>query len=106
MSGSMKVILTVTSVKGICVAGHRIVDEFDLSQDFVLGYSGGGKAICLRSILCCVSVLASSSFWRGVAFGRRCGYGSRGLSGSPEPPDNGIETDQRGEPCLCGEIAR
>jgi len=39
MSEPSKVILKITSVKGTCAAGHKVGDEFDLSQDFTLGYS-------------------------------------------------------------------
>ena len=63
MSDSMKVVLTVTSVQGTCIAGHRVGDEFDLSRDFVLGYSGGGKAICPAAFY------AAYPHWRVLRFG-------------------------------------
>jgi hypothetical protein len=40
MADPMKVVLKITSVKGTCTAGHKVGEEFDLSKDFVLGYSG------------------------------------------------------------------
>jgi uncharacterized repeat protein (TIGR04076 family) len=46
MAKPMKVVLKITSVTGHCAAGHKVGDEFDLSKDFVLGYSGNGKALC------------------------------------------------------------
>jgi uncharacterized repeat protein (TIGR04076 family) len=46
MSERTKVVLKIISVTGHCTAGHKVGDEFDLTQDFVLGYSGNGKALC------------------------------------------------------------
>jgi len=46
MAKPTKVILKITSVKGTCAAGHKVGEEFDLGKDFVLGYSGNGKALC------------------------------------------------------------
>ena len=46
MAYSEKVILKVVSVKGHCAAGHKEGQEFDLSKDFMLGFSGDPKAIC------------------------------------------------------------
>jgi len=41
-----KVILKIVSVRGTCVAGHEVGQEFDLGDGLVLGYSGGGKTLC------------------------------------------------------------
>jgi len=46
MANPERVILKVVSVKGTCVAGHKEGQEFDLSQDFLLGRSGDPRAIC------------------------------------------------------------
>ncbi len=46
MANPEKVILKIISVKGTCAAGHYAGQEFDLSQDFILGTSGNPKAIC------------------------------------------------------------
>jgi uncharacterized repeat protein (TIGR04076 family) len=46
MADPKKVVLKITSVAGHCTAGHKVGDEFDLSKDVVLGYSGNGKALC------------------------------------------------------------
>jgi uncharacterized repeat protein (TIGR04076 family) len=46
MATPEKVILKVISVKGNCVAKHKEGQEYDLSQDFVLGASGGPGVIC------------------------------------------------------------
>jgi uncharacterized repeat protein (TIGR04076 family) len=46
MAKAMKVVLKIVSVKGTCAAGHKAGQEFDLSKDFVLGYSGDGTALC------------------------------------------------------------
>ncbi|MFB3886454.1 MAG: TIGR04076 family protein [Thermodesulfobacteriota bacterium] len=46
MANPEKVILKIVSVKGICAAGHRVGQEFDLSKDFMLGTSGDPRAIC------------------------------------------------------------
>jgi len=40
-----KVILKIVSVKGTCAAGHFVGQQFDLSQDFILGMSGDPKAL-------------------------------------------------------------
>ena len=65
MADPMKVILKITSVKGTCAAGHKVGEEFDLSKDFVLGYSGNGKSLCH------FPELADSPFWRGTTLGGR-----------------------------------
>jgi uncharacterized repeat protein (TIGR04076 family) len=46
MKDSTKVDLKIISVTGHCSAGHKVGDEFDLTKDIVLGYSGNGKALC------------------------------------------------------------
>jgi uncharacterized repeat protein (TIGR04076 family) len=46
MANPEKVILKIVSVKGTCAAGHYAGQEFDLSQDFILGLSGDPQAIC------------------------------------------------------------
>jgi uncharacterized repeat protein (TIGR04076 family) len=46
MVNPAKVILKIVSVKGTCAAGHKVGQEFDLSKDFSLGYSGASGAIC------------------------------------------------------------
>jgi uncharacterized repeat protein (TIGR04076 family) len=63
MANSFKVVLKVTSVKGTCVAGLKVGDEFDLSQDFTLGYSGGGKVLCPGAFY------AAFPHWRVLRFG-------------------------------------
>jgi uncharacterized repeat protein (TIGR04076 family) len=71
MTNPMKVVLKITSVKGTCAAGHKVGEEFDLSKDFVLGYSGNGKALCPSAFLCLFPELAGSPFRRRTALGRR-----------------------------------
>jgi uncharacterized repeat protein (TIGR04076 family) len=63
MTAPMKVVLKITSMKGNCVAGHKVGDEFDLSQDFVLGYSGAKK------VLCPYAFYAAFPSWRVLRFG-------------------------------------
>jgi len=46
MANPEKVILKVVSVKGTCAAKHCEGQEFDLSQDFMLGMSGDPRTIC------------------------------------------------------------
>lgn len=46
MANPEKVIVKIVSVKGTCAAGHREGQEFDLSQDFTLGMSGGPHTLC------------------------------------------------------------
>jgi uncharacterized repeat protein (TIGR04076 family) len=46
MANPAKVILKIVSVKGTCAAGHKVGQEFDLSKDISLGYSGAPGAIC------------------------------------------------------------
>ena len=41
-----KVILRVISVKGTCVAGHEVGQEYDLGDGLVLGRSGNGRTLC------------------------------------------------------------
>ena len=63
MASPMKVVLKITSVKGTCAAGHKVGEEFDLSKDFVLGYSGSGKALCPSAFY------AAFPNWRILRFG-------------------------------------
>ena len=46
MSKSEKVILKIVSVKRTCNAGHREGQEFDLSNEFTLGITKDGRALC------------------------------------------------------------
>lgn len=46
MANPEKVILKILSVKGTCAAGHREGQEFDLSQDFIVGRSAGPHTLC------------------------------------------------------------
>ena len=46
MANPEKVIAKIVSVKGSCVAKHQEGQEFDLSQDFVLGMSGKPGVLC------------------------------------------------------------
>ena len=46
MANPDKVILKILSVKGTCAVGHQVGQEFDLSQDFILGLSGSPGVIC------------------------------------------------------------
>jgi uncharacterized repeat protein (TIGR04076 family) len=41
-----KVILRIISVRGTCIAGHEVGQEFDLSDGLILGYTGGEKTLC------------------------------------------------------------
>jgi uncharacterized repeat protein (TIGR04076 family) len=41
-----KVILKIVSVRGTCIAGHEVGQEFDLGDGLILGYSGGAKTLC------------------------------------------------------------
>jgi uncharacterized repeat protein (TIGR04076 family) len=68
MADSMKVILKITSVKGTCAAGHKVGEEFDLSKEFVLGYSGNGKALCPSAFY------AAFPNWRVLRFGGALPY--------------------------------
>ncbi len=63
MAGPFKVVLKIASVKGTCAAGHKVGQEFDLSRDFVLGYSGDAKAICPSAFN------AAFTNWRVLRFG-------------------------------------
>jgi len=63
MAEPMKVILKIISAKGFCAAGHKVGDEFDLSKDFTLGYSGNGKCICPSAFY------AAFPNWRVLRFG-------------------------------------
>ncbi len=63
MPNPEKVDLKVTSVQGTCAAGHKVGDEFHLSNDFTLGYSGGGKALCPSAFY------AAYPYWRILRFG-------------------------------------
>ena len=46
MGNPERVILRIISVKGTCAAKHREGQEFDLSKDFSLGYSGDSGVLC------------------------------------------------------------
>jgi uncharacterized repeat protein (TIGR04076 family) len=63
MADPVKVVLKVVSVKGTCAAGHKVGDEFDLSKDFTLGFSGAGKALCPSAFY------AAFPNWRVLRFG-------------------------------------
>ena len=63
MADPMKVVLKITSVKGTCAAGHKVGEKFDLSKDFVLGYSGNGEAFCPSTFY------AAFPYWRVLRFG-------------------------------------
>ena len=63
MADPSKVILKIISVKGTCAAGHKVGEEFDLSKDFALGYSGSGKALCPSAFY------AAFPNWRILRFG-------------------------------------
>ena len=63
MADPMKVVLKITSVKGTCAAGHKVGEEFDLSKDIVLAYSGNGKALCPSVFY------AAFPNWRVLRFG-------------------------------------
>jgi uncharacterized repeat protein (TIGR04076 family) len=63
MSNPFKVVLKITSVQGKCAAGHKAGDEFDLSKDVVIGYSGNGKALCPAAFY------AAFPNWRVLRFG-------------------------------------
>jgi uncharacterized repeat protein (TIGR04076 family) len=63
MANPLKVVLKIASVKGTCAAGHKVGQEFDLSKDFVLGYSGDGKALCPSAFY------AAFPNWRVLRFG-------------------------------------
>ena len=63
MTNPSKVVLKITSVKGTCMAGHQVGDEFDLSKDFTLGYSGGGNVLCPGAFY------AMFPHWRVLRFG-------------------------------------
>ncbi len=63
MAQPYKVVLKITSMQGKCDAGHKVGDEFDLSKDFTLGYSGNGKTICPSAFY------AAFPNWRVLRFG-------------------------------------
>ena len=63
MADPIKVVLKIISVKGTCSAGHKAGDEFDLSKDFVVGYAGGGNALCPSAFH------AAFPDWRVLRFG-------------------------------------
>ena len=46
MPKSEKVILKIMSVKGTCNAGHREGQEFDLTNEFTVGITKDGRALC------------------------------------------------------------
>ena len=41
-----KVVLKIMSVKGTCNAGHREGQEFDLTDEFTVGITKDGRALC------------------------------------------------------------
>ena len=64
MDNPAKVICKIISVKGTCHAGHREGQEFDLSQNFLVGVSAGdGKALCPAAFN------AAYSYWRVLRYG-------------------------------------
>jgi uncharacterized repeat protein (TIGR04076 family) len=63
MANPEKVILKIVSVKGRCAAGHKEGQEFDLSKDFTLGFSGNPKTICPSAFY------ASYPSWRVLRHG-------------------------------------
>jgi len=63
MADATKVVLKIISVKGTCGAGHKAGDEFDLSKDFMLGFTGEGKTICPSAFY------AAFPAWRVLRFG-------------------------------------
>lgn len=63
MADPSKVILKITSVTGTCAACHKVGDEFDLGENFVLGYSTDGKALCPAAFY------AAYPNWRILRFG-------------------------------------
>ena len=62
MADPEKVILEITSAKGTCNARHREGQEFDLSDEFTLGFSKDGKAICPSAFY------AAYPYWRVLRF--------------------------------------
>jgi uncharacterized repeat protein (TIGR04076 family) len=46
MANPEKVILKIISVKGTCALGHQEGQEFDLSQDLIVGFSKGPQVLC------------------------------------------------------------
>jgi uncharacterized repeat protein (TIGR04076 family) len=62
MANPGKVILKVNSVSGTYAAGHKAGQEFDLSQDFALGVSGNGQALCPSAFY------AAYPYWRVLRF--------------------------------------
>ncbi len=63
MANPEKVILKIVSVKGTRAAGHREGQQFDLSEDFVLGFSGKTQTLCPHAFY------AASPFWQTLQFG-------------------------------------
>jgi uncharacterized repeat protein (TIGR04076 family) len=63
MANPEKVILKIVSVKGRCAAGHKEGQEFDLSKDFTLGFSGNPNTICPSAFY------ASYPSWRVLRHG-------------------------------------
>ena len=63
MANPEKVILKIVSVKGTCHGGHREGQEFDLSQEFSLGYTQDGRALCPSAFY------AAFPSWRVLRFG-------------------------------------
>jgi len=63
MADPKKVVLKIVSVKGTCAAGHKVGEEFDLSKDFILGFSGEGRALCPSAFY------AAFPSWRVLRFG-------------------------------------
>jgi uncharacterized repeat protein (TIGR04076 family) len=63
MKNPAKVICKIISVKGTCHAGHQEGQEFDLSQNFLVGVAGDGKALCPAAFN------AAYSYWRVLRYG-------------------------------------
>ena len=63
MANPEKVLLKVISVKGTCAANHAVGQEFDLSQDFVIGLSGKPGTLCPHAFQ------AGFPFWQVLRHG-------------------------------------
>lgn len=46
MKEPAKVVMKIISVKGTCDAKHQVGQEFDLSGDITIGYSGKPNTLC------------------------------------------------------------
>jgi len=65
MANPEKVVLKIVSVKGTCSAGHKEGQEFDLSNEFTLGNTKDGRALCPSAFF------AAFPFWRVLRFKER-----------------------------------